>query len=230
MDNIKYLILDFGKVIAGPTTGHWFITPKFMELIDMNEIDIDEFNNIVDDFNYILDRKILTEEEEFNAFYDFYDNMLKRINYSKYNTDVIRSIAHDMTYNSSKYTMYENVKEELELLSKQYILIMLTDNWPCVTRILKEYGIYDYFNKVYISSVYGCQKKDKVFFDYMINDYNIKEGEAIFVDDNESLLDIAKNKNLDTRLMVRNGEDIKSNHIVINDLYELVKNNVKKYN
>ena len=34
----KYLILDFGKVLAGPTTGHWFITPKFLELVDMNYV------------------------------------------------------------------------------------------------------------------------------------------------------------------------------------------------
>ena len=33
--NYKYIILDFGKVLAGPTTGEWFITPKFKELVDM---------------------------------------------------------------------------------------------------------------------------------------------------------------------------------------------------
>ena len=37
--NYKYIILDFGKVLAGPTTGEWFITPKFIELVDMSLID-----------------------------------------------------------------------------------------------------------------------------------------------------------------------------------------------
>ena len=99
---------------------------------------------------------------------------------------------------------------------------MLTDNWPCVNRILKEYGIYDYFDKVYVSSIYGTKKSEKVFFDYPIKDYNIKEGEAIFIDDNESLLDIAKEKGLDTRLMVRSKEIKKSNHNIIYDLNNLV--------
>lgn len=37
----KYIILDFGKVLAGPTTGDWFITPKFEKVIDMSLIDRD---------------------------------------------------------------------------------------------------------------------------------------------------------------------------------------------
>ena len=32
----KYLVLDFGKVLAYPKTGDWFITPLFLQLIDMN--------------------------------------------------------------------------------------------------------------------------------------------------------------------------------------------------
>lgn len=36
---IKYLILDFGKVLAYPTTGNWSITPKFIELVDLKKID-----------------------------------------------------------------------------------------------------------------------------------------------------------------------------------------------
>ena len=37
---VKYIILDFGKVLAYPTTGNWHITPKFIELIDLKKIDI----------------------------------------------------------------------------------------------------------------------------------------------------------------------------------------------
>ena len=50
--NYKYIILDFGKVIAGPTTGHWDITPKFLELIDINKINIEKFNLLNRDFGY----------------------------------------------------------------------------------------------------------------------------------------------------------------------------------
>ena len=218
MNNIKYIILDFGKVLAAPTTGHWFITPKFTELIDMNEINEEDFNRAIKKYNYILDKKIITEEEEYESFCEFYKNILTELNYSKYNYSIVEQIAYDFTYNSTKYTMYEDVVNELDNLSKKYTLLLLSDNWPCAYRVLKEYGIYDYFDKIYISSVYGCQKSDGIFFDYPINDYKIEKGEAIFIDDNESLLDIACDKGLETRLMVRDNKEVTSQHEIINNL------------
>ena len=216
--SIKYIILDFGKVIAGPTTGHWFITPKFEEIIDMRKINIDDFDSSIKKYDYILDRKILTEDEEYNSMFDFYKSILKELKYSKYDDTLAQQIAYDFTYNKTKYTLYDGVIDELDNLSKKYTLLLLTDNWPCVNRILKEYGIYNYFDKIYVSSIYGCKKSEKIFFDYPIKDYNIKEGEALFIDDNESLLDIAKEKGLDTRLMVRSREEKNSNHNIIYDL------------
>ena len=68
---------------------------------------------------------------------------------------------------------------------------------------MKYYGIYDLFTKVYVSSIYGEEKKDKIFFDNPINDFNIKPNEAIFIDDNEVLLDIAVSKGFEVRLMDR---------------------------
>ena len=50
----KYLILDFGKVIVYPTTGDWDITPKFLELIDISKLDIDKFNEVRKNYNYLL--------------------------------------------------------------------------------------------------------------------------------------------------------------------------------
>ena len=38
----KYIILDFGNVIVTPTSGDWFITPKFLELVNINKISNDK--------------------------------------------------------------------------------------------------------------------------------------------------------------------------------------------
>lgn len=219
---VKYLILDFGKVLAGPTTGQWFITPYFLKVIDINKLDLDKLAHALKEHNPILARKAETEEDEYNLFYEFYSYIFKEIDYSV-DDSIIKDIAHDFTYQNSKYTLYDNVKEELEELSRQYTLLMLTDNWPCVIRILKEFNIYHYFDKVYVSSIYGCQKKDKYFFDYPINDYQIKSGEAIFIDDNEDLIDIAHSKGLDVRLMNREQKDIESKYEIITDLSPLIK-------
>ena len=216
----KYLVLDFGKVLAGPTTGQWFITPYFLNVVDVEKIDKDRLKEVLKEHNEILARPVKTEEEEYEMFYDFYTYLFNEIGYD-ISDDMIKSIAHNITYNSDKYTLYEHVKEDLESLSKDYTLIMLTDNWPCILRILKEYGIYDYFDKVYVSSLYGCEKHDGIFFDYVINDYNLKKGEAIFIDDNEELIDIAASKGFDVRLMNREYKNIRSKYEIITDFSTL---------
>lgn len=219
---MKYLILDFGKVIAGPTTGHWFITPYFMNVVDISKIGKFKLLEAFKKFDYLLGLKLLTEEEEYNMFVEYYSLIFKDLEYD-INEETIKNIAYDITYNSEKYTIYDNVKEELDKLSKEYTLLMLTDNWPCVLRILKEYEIYDYFDKVYVSSIYGCAKKDGIFFDYLIDDYNIKEGDAMFIDDNEALLDIAYSKGIDVKLMDREKSVIDSKYEIINDFKSLIK-------
>lgn len=216
----KYIILDFGKVLAYPVTGDWFITPLFLKLIDMTKIDKEELLKLMGNYNDILSRSATTLEEEYDIFYDFYKNVLNDINYPV-TEDTIHLLAHDITYNDNKYEFYDNIDEELEQLSKKYILILLSDNWPCAFHIMKNRGIDKFFKKMYISSVYEVQKKDGIFFDYPINDFNIKEGEAIFVDDNEKLLDVGVTKGLEVRLMDRDGKNNQSKYRIINNLEQI---------
>ena len=55
---------------------------------------------------------------------------------------------------------------------------------------------------------------------YLILDFG-KVWEAIFIDDNESLLDVAKEKGLNVKLMDRDKTNVNSKYEVINDLMNL---------
>jgi len=217
----KYIILDFGNVLVTPTTGDWNITPKFLELVDTSLIDMDELKKSIYNNRHFLGEKLITQDEEYDMFIRYYDSILKEINYSKYNKELVEKIAYDRTYNNEKYTLCPNIIEELKSLKDKYKLIMLTDNWPCVIPYLKDNNLYDFFDEVYISSVYGCLKKEKIFFDYPIKDYNIKDGEALFIDDAEINLDAAKEKGLDVLCMNRYATNIESKYRIIHDLLDL---------
>ena len=221
--DVKYLILDMGKVLVGPTTGNWLITPAFLENVDMNKIDKLKLKEAMEEFNYILGKKMLTLDEEFFYMMEYYKSVLDRVNYS-ITDEKLKNIVNDFVYfngSDSKYYLYNDVKSELKRLSEKYTLLMLSDNWPCGEEYLKKHGLYEYFDRIYISSTYGYLKSDKVFFDYLINDYNIKKGEAIYVDDREELLDIGVQKGLDVRLMDRERQISGSKYLVINGLDEL---------
>jgi len=219
MKKYKYIILDFGNVLAYPVSGHWFITNKFKELINMDKIDYTNINNAINKLKNILSWKAISLKEEENLFYNFYKRLFEEINY-QVNDNIIKELAKDYTYNYDKCNLYDGVLEELKELSKKYKLLLLSDNWPCGIEIMKYNKIDKYFEKMYISSVYESTKEDEIFFDYPINEYNIKPGEALFIDDNETLLDIAVNKGLDVKLMVREGTK-KSKYEIINKLLKI---------
>ena len=111
----KYIALDFGKVIAAPTTGNWDITPKFLELIDINKIGIDKFKELRKQYGNILSEKITTLEEEYDMFIRFYEPILNEFGYSK---DIVEKIAYDRTYSFDKYTLYDNIHDELKVLNE----------------------------------------------------------------------------------------------------------------
>ena len=200
----KYLILDMGYVLVKPTAGDWLVTPVLLKNVDMSKIDVNKAAKVMAELGHMLDGKVETLDEEKEMMMNFYTEVFKKLEYV-ISKEKITEIVDDFVYNvtDTKYTMYDDVKEELERLSKKYTLLMLSDNWPCGDLYLKQHDIDKYFDKTYMSSIYGVLKSDKVLFDYPINDYNIKPGEALFIDDKEPLLDIAVEKNLDVMLMDR---------------------------
>ena len=218
---IKYIVLDFGMVLAYPTTGNWHITPNFLELIDINKIDKNDLKKAFENNKHLLYSKIVSLEEEYNMFVNFYKNILSESNYTNCDMEIIKKIAYNRTYENDKYKPYKGIKEELLNLSKKYKLLLLSDNWPDAINSLKLYGVYELFSKVYISSIYGQLKKDGDFFDNPINDYNIAKGEAVFVDDSEKLLEIAQNKGFEVRLMDREKKVKNSRFKIINDLKDI---------
>lgn len=214
----KYIVLDFGKVIVGPLNKDWNFTPKFVELIDVSKIDKDKYEKYRQEIEPILFKKVLTLEEEYNMFYEFYEYILSRLDIPNYSTDMVKEIAYDRTYNNDKYYLFPQIYEELENLKSKYTLLMLSDNWPCGIEYLKKHNLDKYFDGIYISSVYGYLKKERVFFDYLIKDYDIKPGEALFIDDVEENLDVGKDKGFDCLLMDRYKTVKSSKYKIINDL------------
>ena len=223
MSSYKYLILDMGNVLVGSPTGEWLITPTFLKYVEKDKIDIDKYKDVKKEIQYIIDRKAETLSEEYDIFMEFYTKLISGMGLD-INEEQIKDIVDDFVFNKNddKYYLFDDVVKELDRLSNKYTLILLSDNWPCAIEYLKEKNLYNYFKKVYISSVYGVRKSDVKLFDYPINDFNIKSGEAIFVDDNSELLEIAEDKNLDVILMDRYNEVTDSRFNIIHDLTEIV--------
>ena len=218
----KYLILDFGNVLVYPTSGDWNMTPTFMEVVNPSNDNIESLRVLFKKYSFYLDEKLLTTDEEYEMFKSFYGSVLSECEWFDYDEEKIERIAHNRTYEFDKYTLFDEVKDELDELIKNYKLIMLTDNWPCVTDYLKEYDLLKYFDKVYISSVYAELKREGIFFDHPIEDFMINPEDAIFVDDNENILDVAREKGFIVYQMDRKRTVTSSKYEIIHDLSFLI--------
>ncbi len=214
---IKYVIFDYGKVLGYPKSGNWFITPKFLELI--NNMDIGKIKEAVAINKYLVrdDLPIKTLEQEYDMFSKFYSNVLDEIGLDK---ELAKDIAFDKVYNNSEYALYNDVKDSLKKLKQKYTLIMLTNNFPSIINYLKYEEIYELFDKVYISSICETSKNEEKFFDMVINDYDIKENEAIFIDDFEDNLDLGYKKHLNVVMLDRDNKK-ESKYKKISNLAEL---------
>lgn len=186
----KNLFFDVGSTLHYPVTKHWFITPNFFNIL--GDLDKSLVEDVMLKNKHLLDgRHINTEIEEYEMFSKFYLNVLKDINYPIITSEIIHKLAYDCVYNDDKVKFYDDVKTELTKLAKKYTLYIVSDAWPSTYRVLKNYGIYDLFTKVYISSDLGCMKGDKTLFEIALEDIDAND-ENYFIDDRYDLLQIAE--------------------------------------
>lgn len=228
MNNVKAILFDSGRTLNVPRTGHWFITPNFIKIIERSDFTCTE-ENVEKAINKACEHisKILlvkTEEEEFLMFKDFYKIVLKEINYPNINDEIIESLAKDNVFNDDKFLFFKDIEESLKTLKNKYLLGVVSDTWPSLERVFINKGLRKYFSTFIMSSIYGSNKAQKILFKIAIEELGIKAQEAIFVDDSESNLDAAKEFGMIPILIdVYNSDDLNSKYPIIHSISELIE-------
>lgn len=228
MNNIKAILFDSGRTLNVPRTGHWFITPNFMKIID-----IEDFTYTNEEMNRAMNiacehiNKILlveTEEEEYSMFKQFYEIVLREIKYPNINNEVIELLARDNVYNDDKFFFFEDIEPSLNVLKNKYLLGVVSDTWPSLERVFINNGLRKYFSTFVMSSVYASNKAEKVLFKIAIEELGINPEEAIFVDDSESNLEAAEEFGMIPILIdVYNSQELKSKYPIIHSISELIE-------
>ncbi len=214
----KNLFFDVGSTLLYPKTKEWFIPPNYKKIL--GDIDTNLFKESIDKNKFLLDeRNINTEEQEFEMFSKFYYNVLKDFNYSNITTEIIQNLAYDCVYNDDKFVFYKEVKRELKNLSKEYDMYIISDAWPSTYRILKNYGIYDLFKNVYISSDLGFKKSDKMLFEIALENISLNDINY-FIDDRFELLKISEKYGFIPIIIDRNDNEL-TNYIEVRNLTQL---------
>lgn len=228
MNNVKAILFDSGRTLNVPRTGHWFITPNFMSIIE------------IEDFTYtdeVMDKamraarehinKILlveTEEEEYSMFKEFYEIVLREIKYPNINNEVIELLAKDNVYNDDKFLFFDDIEQSLKVLKDKYLLGVVSDTWPSLERVFINNDLRKYFSTFVMSSVYGSYKAEKILFRIAIEELGVNPEEVIFVDDSESNLRAAEEFGMIPILIdVYSSRELKSKYPIIHSISELIE-------
>lgn len=215
---IKNIIFDIGGVLADPKSGHWFITPNFWNIIDKKYIDDNELKSSLKKYLYLQTQEPKTELEEYEMFSNYYYQVLKEINYPYITKDIANKIANDCVYNDEKFIFYEDVKENLEKLSQYYNLYIISNGWPSSFRVLKNKNIDNYFNDIFISSMYSTTKEENLFDIFLESYKNVNPNESLYIDDRRHILEKANVYGFNLLLMDRKGIYTESKFKTINSM------------
>ncbi|HEY5588822.1 MAG TPA: HAD-IA family hydrolase [Candidatus Paceibacterota bacterium] len=226
--NVKAILFDSGRTLNVPRTGHWFITPRFYEIIDKGILTNNPvvLNNAMDKASDYINKilTVSTEEEEFLMFKEFYKIVLNELEYPFIDDNILNALAEDNVYNDDKFLFFDDVEPLLKELEKKYMLGVVSDTWPSLERVFINKGLKKYFSTFIMSSIYGTCKAEKTLFKIALDELNLEPNETLFVDDSESNLDAAKEFGLTPILIDRyDRKDIKSKYPIIRSLEELLK-------
>ena len=110
----KIILLDSGRVLNKPTSGHWMIPPKFFNTVNKDIFDKINKRRKNNAFRYAMKyidsmstmHDMAEEYEHFQEYYRLFFSQLPELNLSE---EMIEDIAKDLVFNLDKYIFYEEI-------------------------------------------------------------------------------------------------------------------------
>ncbi len=206
--NIKAILFDSGRVLNGPVTGHWFITPNFYKYVDKKKFISIPKGRKSEAFlkagEYISSQKLINnEKDEYIHFLEFYKIFFNSLPELDLTGEQIERVTEDLVFNYEKYKFFSHIKDVIPNLSGNYKLAVVSDAWPSLENVFKKAGLRDYFKSFVISSIIGVTKPDELMYKTALNELGVSANEAIFIDDNIRNCDGAKKLGIKTILLCR---------------------------
>lgn len=233
---IKAILFDSGRVLNGPVTGSWFITPNFWKYVNKDVFDSLDKKVIASAFaeadKYIVTQRFMnTKEEEYQYFIKFYEIFSSQLPELQLTTDVIENIARDLVFNPQKYVFYDDALAVIPELKDKYKLAIVSDAWPSLLDVYEKNNMTSYFDSIVVSSFLGTSKPDCKMYNTALQELNVKPEEAIFIDDSLKNCMGAMAVGINTVLLCRNKQvyikekfkSVGKGYKVINNLNQIYK-------
>jgi len=191
MSKIKALVLDAGGVLVHPIYGNWNIPVKYRELLGDYARDIpgESWLKACAAEAAILREDVFVKDmhEEYGLRLDFLKKIAARLDW-KLDENSFAALAHDFTYNTERYSWYEDVNTWLPRWSAAMKMGMLSDAMPSFRHVVNSHPCHDLFHALVISTEIGAGKPDAKMYLTAAERLGVAPEECLFVDDREGNL------------------------------------------
>lgn len=217
-NSIKAILFDSGRVLNGPVTGHWFITPNFFSYVnekDFIAIPKEQKHIAFERAGQYISKQnlIVTEEEEYKHFLAYYKILFNHLPEIKLNKSQIEAVTKDLVYNYNKYKFFPDAVQAITKLHKDYKLAVVSDAWPSLENVFINAGMKEYFSSFVISSIHGVTKPHELMYMTALNELGVEPNEAIFIDDSIKNCDGANRIGISSFLLCREWRSYMHNKI-----------------
>lgn len=224
---ITTILLDYGKVLAYPTSGEWLLPKNARKIIgNANALKLfaheKRFGEAYKSANDFLNGNhlVLTEAEEFAQFSEMYRRFFAAMDV-RIADAVCEKLARDYVYNDDETTFYDDAISGIRRLKERYRVAVLSDNWPSLRRRLQNAGVAQLLDALIISSEHNETKEGTRLFEIAIDALGEVPSHILFVDDAEDNLKNAEKTGMNPVLMVRGDKAVLSRFPVIHSLREI---------
>ena len=224
---INTIVFDYGGVLAYPVSGNWFIPYNFFKILGFgNSIKIifrrGKLNQgFIKGNEYLTANHLLfTEEEEYEQFMAFYRIVFSEMK-MKISDSVREKLAKDAVYNDNRVRFYDDVIDGIKNLKTGYRVMIISDTWPSLRRVLKNNGVLDLLDGLVMSCSHNKTKETVDLFNIAVRELNLNPAECLFVDDSPSNLKNAASAGFHPVLMCRRTEAQTDEYPVIRGLDDL---------
>ena len=228
-DGIRIVFFDAGETLLHPY-------PSFTELLERvcagngAPIDASAIPAITGGLFAELDDRqrrgftFSTSAEVSRAYWlGFYERLLNQLGFPG-RTALARELYGTFT-DPSNYVLYDDVRETLEGLGRENLVLGVISNFEAWLEVLLErLGIDGYFRHVYISGLIGSEKPHRRIFELALEGAGVYPGQALHVGDSiSSDVNGARGAGMVPVMIDRSGEHADADCIRITDLRQLLE-------
>ena len=166
---IKLIIFDIGGILVPEKK------PEIREYV-AKEIGCtkDQLHENIKEYDEALTKGEITLKE-------FYRKLLKRCGIQKTAEEIVKKHTEEYIRTSTKRN--EEIIQIIDELKINYEVVALTNTEQEMGEFGRANGLFQYFEKAFLSTELHMKKPDAVIFQKVLDDCNVTADEALFIDD-----------------------------------------------